>query len=130
MFVANHGKAGLYESAADSCGFNNLNRAVKQPNVAELKADARKVVGIIGADKAKTQTYCQFANLSGQLDQANQDKDSKKAAVLSQKIDGLKKKLGPDFVALIDGLQELDPDSPDGQEVASIFESLDESCED
>src|SRR5271166_5843880 len=102
----------------------------QQPDAAKLKADARKVVDIISADKAKIQTYCQFANLSDQLDQANQDKDSKKAVVLSQKIDGLKKKLGPEFVALVDGLKDVDPDSPDGQEIASIIESLDESCED
>ena len=102
----------------------------QQPDAAKLKADARKVVGIIGADKAKIQTYCQFANLSGQLDQANQDKDSKKAVVLSQKIDGLKKKLGPEFVTLVDSLKDVDPDSPDGQEIASIIESLDDSCED
>ena len=102
----------------------------QQPDTAKLKADARKVVGIIGADKAKIQTYCQFANLSDQLDQANQDKDSKNAVVLSQKIDGLKKKLGPEFVTLVDGLNNVDPDSPDGQEIASIIESLDDSCED
>ena len=102
----------------------------QQPDAAKLKADARKVVDIISADKAKIQTYCQFANLSDQLDQANQDKDSKKAVVLSQKIDGLKKKLGPEFVTLVDSLKDVDPDSPDGQEIASIIESLDESCED
>ena len=102
----------------------------QESNAAKLKADARKVVGVIGADKAKIQTYCQFANLSDQFDQANQDKDSKKAVVLSQKIDGLKKKLGPEFIALVDGLKDVDPDSPDGQEIASIIESLDESCED
>jgi hypothetical protein len=102
----------------------------QQLDIAKLKADARKVVGIIGADRAKIQTYCQFANLSDQLDQANQDKDSKNAVVLSQKIDGLKKKLGPEFVTLVDGLKNVDPDSPDGQEIASIIESLDDSCED
>ena len=102
----------------------------QQSNAAKLKGDAGKVVGIIGADKAKIQTYCQFANLSDQFDQANQDKDRKKTVALSQKIDGLKKKLGPEFVALVDGLKDFDPDSPDGQEITSIIESLDESCED
>jgi hypothetical protein len=42
----------------------------------------------------------------------------------------LKKKLGLEFVALVDGVRDVDPDSPDGQEIASIIESLDESCED
>jgi hypothetical protein len=32
----------------------------QQQNVAKLKADARNLVGIIGNDKAKIQTYCQI----------------------------------------------------------------------
>jgi hypothetical protein len=35
-------------------------------NVAKLKADARNVVGIIGADKDKTQAYCQTLDLARQ----------------------------------------------------------------
>ena len=41
----------------------------QQPNVAKLKADAQKVVSVISGDKAKTQ----------QVDQAAQEKDTKKA---------------------------------------------------
>jgi hypothetical protein len=40
----------------------------QQQDVAKLKADTRKTVGIIGGDKAKTRTYCQIVDLSGQLD--------------------------------------------------------------
>jgi hypothetical protein len=99
----------------------------QQENVAKLKADARSLVGVIGGDKAKAQIYCQIVDLSEQLDQ---EKDSKKAKVLSQKIDQLQKKLGPEFVALIDGLKhDVDPNSPDAHEIASIIESLDESCD-
>jgi hypothetical protein len=31
----------------------------QQQNVAKLKSDARNLVGVIGSDKAKIQTYCQ-----------------------------------------------------------------------
>jgi hypothetical protein len=55
-------------------------------NVAKLKADARNVVGIIGADKDKTQAYCQTLDLARQLERADQEKDRKKITVLSQKI--------------------------------------------
>jgi hypothetical protein len=51
----------------------------QQPNVAKLKADAQKVVSVISGDKAKTQTYCQIAKISKQVDQAAQEKDTKKA---------------------------------------------------
>ena len=102
----------------------------QQPNVAKLKADARRVIGIIGGDKAKMQTYCQIAELSEQLDEVDQEKDSKTANALLQKMDELQKKLGPEVVALLDGLKDVDPNSPDDQEIASIIESLDESCQD
>jgi len=51
----------------------------QQQNVTKLKADARNLVGIIGSDKTKTQTYCQIDDLSEQLIQAVQEKDRKKA---------------------------------------------------
>ena len=100
----------------------------QQQNVAKLKADARNLVGIIGGDKTKTQTYCQIDDLSEQLNQAVQEKDRKKAEVLSQKISELYKKMGPEFAALIDIEKHIDLDSPDGQEFASIVASLGESC--
>jgi hypothetical protein len=58
----------------------------QQPNIAKLKADARNVVGTIANDKAKTQAYCQTLDLARQLERADQEKDRKKAGVLSQKI--------------------------------------------
>ena len=48
---------------------------------------------------------------------------------LSHKIDLLQKKLGPDYVALVHALEDVDPESPDGQELASIIGSLDASCD-
>ena len=64
----------------------------QQGNVAKLKADARNLVGIIGSDKTKTQTYCQIHDLSEQLIQAVQEKDRKKANALAEKIAELYKK--------------------------------------
>ena len=100
----------------------------QQQNVAKLKADARNLVGIIGSDKTKTQIYCQIDDLSEQLNQAVQEKDRKKAEALSQKISELYKKMGPEFAALIDIEKHVDLNSRDGQEIASIVESLGESC--
>ena len=92
----------------------------EQQNVAKLKADARNLVGIIGSDKTKTQTYCQIYDLSEQLLQAVQEKDRKKAKALAEKIAELNKKMGPEFAALIDIEKHVDLDSRDGQEIASI----------
>ena len=96
-----------------------------QPNTAEL---AQKVVGIIGGDKTKTQTYCQVLDLSDELDQADPQKDREKAEKLSQKINELQKKLGPEYLALLKATEHVDPNSKDGQEVVSNFVKLDNLC--
>ena len=93
------------------------------------KAAAQRVVQIISADKAKTKTYCDLASLGEQMDQAEQKKDTKKAEEISQKADDLAKQLGPEYAALMDGLQQMDPNSKDGKDIDSVLEGLDKLCE-
>jgi len=102
----------------------------QQQNVAKLKADARNVVGTIGADKdkTKTKTYCQILDLDRQIERAEQEKDRKRTGVLSQKINQLQKQLGPELVTLANILKHVDLKSPDGREIASIIQSLNQSC--
>jgi len=51
----------------------------QQQNVAKLKEEARNAVGIIGADRGKTQSYCQIVDLLGQqLGRADQEKNKKR----------------------------------------------------
>jgi hypothetical protein len=102
----------------------------QQPDIAKLKADAQKVVSIIKGDKAKTQTYCQILNLGDELDEVDEQRDRKQAEDLSQKIGELEKTLGPEYLALADKLKDMDSTSREGKEIGSIFESLDQSCED
>ena len=92
------------------------------------KADAQKVVKIISGDKAKLKIYCDIATLGDQIDDAAQKKDEKKLEELSQKADDLGTKLGPEYVALMDGLQDSDPDSKDGAEIGNMLETLDKQC--
>jgi hypothetical protein len=100
----------------------------QQPDTAKLKADARNVVGIIGADRAKNQTYCKMMDLSWQMNEAARQKVQKKRAkTLSQEIVQLRKQL-PEFVVLSDILEQLDLNSPDGQEIALIIQSLNQFC--
>ena len=92
------------------------------------KAGAQKVIKIISSDKGKTQTYCDIGKLGAQIDEAEQKKDMKKIDELNQKMEELATKLGPEYVALMDGLQDIDPDSKDAQEIGSMLEALDKSC--
>ena len=92
------------------------------------KADAQKVLKIISGDKAKTRVYCQMAKLGEQMEQANETGDSNKFDALFQRMSELGKKLGPEYAALIDVLQDIDPVSELGQEISSTLDALDNLC--
>ena len=101
----------------------------QKPTAAKVtKADVQKVVKLISGDKAKIQTYCDIGKLNEQIEEANEKKDIKKTEELSQQIDALGKKLGPEYAALMDGLQEVDPESEDGKQIDLMFEPLDKLC--
>jgi hypothetical protein len=98
-------------------------------NIAKLKEDALNAVGIIGADRDKTQSYCEIVDLLGrQLGRADEEKNKKKTKSLAQRIDQLQKKLGPEFVVLENILADIDLKSPDGREIALIIQRLNQSC--
>jgi hypothetical protein len=97
----------------------------QQPEMAKLKADAQKVVGIISHDKAKSQIYCQVTDLGQQIDQ---EKDRKKAGVLVEKMNELEKQLGPEYLELLKTSKDVDPTSKDGEDIISMFDELDEAC--
>ena len=102
----------------------------QQPSAVQLKADAQNVVKIISGDKLKIESYCAFANLSDQIDEAIQEQDTKKAKELSQKAEELQRKLGPEFTALADGLEDMNLNSQDAPEIGSIIGKLDKFCGD
>jgi hypothetical protein len=41
----------------------------------------------------------------------------------------LQKKLGPEYLALLEATKDVDPNSKDGQEIVLIFDKLDNSCQ-
>lgn len=92
------------------------------------KASAQKVIKAISSDKAKTQIFCDMGKLGAQIDEAEQKKDMKKIDELNQKMGELATKLGPEYIALMDGMQEMDPNSKDAQDIGSMFDTLENSC--
>jgi len=99
----------------------------QQPDIVKLKADAQNAFNIISSDKLKIQAFCEMAGLANQLDQAERVHDTKKALEASQKMDELEEKL-PEYTALVGGLNYVDPNSQDAEEIGSIILKLDELC--
>ena len=101
----------------------------QKPSAAKVtKTDVQKVVKLISGDKAKTQAYCDIGKLNERLAEADETKDTKILDELSQQIDALGKKLGPEDAALMDAFQDVDPDSEDGKQIGLMFEPLDKLC--
>lgn len=99
------------------------------PNVPKpTKADVQKVVQIISSDKVKLQAYCDSKKLYDQMGAAYQKKDSKSADALSKQADALVGKLGPEYSKMMDGLEQVDPNSSEGKEFMSVLSGLDNLC--
>ncbi|MFZ1194195.1 MAG: hypothetical protein WB019_25445 [Pseudolabrys sp.] len=95
---------------------------------ASKAAAAQKLVKTISTDKAKTQTYCDIGKLGDQIEEAEQKKDLKRIDDLNRKMDELATKLGPEYVALMGDLQDIDPSSKEAQDISSTLEGLDKLC--
>jgi hypothetical protein len=101
---------------------------VQAQTSAPSKADVQKVLRIISSNKAKIRTYCQMTRLGHQMGRANETGDVRKFDHLLNRIYELGKKLGPEYAELVDGLQDIDPDSEVGQEISSTLDALDNLC--
>jgi hypothetical protein len=97
----------------------------QQPSAAKVKTDAQNLVKIISGDELKTEMYCEILELGDQIEKA---KGSAKAEELSQKAAKLEETLGPEFIAMVISLKNIDPNSQDAEEISSIFDPLDEQC--
>src|SRR5262247_3646583 len=93
-----------------------------------IAAAAQKVVKTISADKAKTQTYCDIGKLGSQVEDAEQKQDMNKIDELNKKMGEMATKLGPEYVALMTRLEDIDPNSKEAREVGSALETLDKLC--
>ena len=91
-------------------------------------ADVQKLVQAISSDKAKVKAYCDIGKLQEQMEQAEQKKDTKAVDALSTKADALAKQLGPDYEKVMGGLDQLDPNSPEGRRYTAVFQPLFKQC--
>jgi hypothetical protein len=100
-----------------------------QPNVPKpTKADAQSVVQIITSDKVKTQAYCALKKLENDVKAAAQKNDAALEALSKQAETLVANKLDPEYFKLMDGLEQVDPNSSEGKEFMSILSELDKNC--
>lgn len=101
----------------------------QQPAEKPTKADVQKVVQIVSTDPAKLATYCKLAAIDEQMSKAGEANDNAKLDQLSKEAEDLQKTMGPEFLKLVAGLDEVDPQSKEGEDLLSLFDPLDQQCE-
>ena len=111
-------------ATAPIAGFAQKNEPPPKPTV----EDAQKVVQAISSDKDKLQAYCELGKLQEQMEEAEAKKDTKTIDELIAKADSLEQQVGPDYSRLLDGLDQLDPNSAEGQKYTAVFDTLQEKC--
>jgi flagellar motility protein MotE (MotC chaperone) len=92
------------------------------------EADVQKVVKAISGDRVKMGTYCDIGKLGDQIQAAEQKNDMQKIDELNQKMNELATKLGPEYVALMGELENIDPSSQESQDINLALAGLDKQC--
>jgi hypothetical protein len=118
------GPAGAWAQATNP---SKSPKPAKAAPVATVPA-AQKVVKAISGDKAKAQIYCDIGKLGGQIEDAEQKKDMNKIDELNKRMDEMATKLGPDYVALMNSLEDIDPNSKEANDIGSALETLNKLC--
>jgi hypothetical protein len=92
------------------------------------KADVQKAVQLISADKAKLAAFCKLATRDEQMAKTDQARDTKKLDELGEQANDLQNGLGPDYLKLTAGLEQVDPRPQWGLALLAPFEALDKIC--
>src|SRR6516225_8885250 len=92
------------------------------------KADAQNVVQIVTSDKVKMQAYCDLAKVFDQIQVAREKNDSNTIQALGRQLLPLVDKLGPEYLKVIAGFDQVGLTSTEGEELMSILSELDKSC--
>jgi hypothetical protein len=91
-------------------------------------AQVQKVIQIIKGNKTKLQQYCEIAKLDPQIVEAEQKQDINRLNVLVKRADDLAKKIGPEYVAMLEGLAQIHENSREGKQIVEALDSLDKFC--
>jgi hypothetical protein len=90
--------------------------------------DVQQLVQTISGNKAKLKAYCEVGKLHEQMEKAEEKNDMKELDALGVKLDSLEQQIGPDYIRIMDGLGEVDPNSAEGQKLTAVFEPLHKQC--
>jgi hypothetical protein len=99
-------------------------KTAPKPTIAQV----RKFVREISSNKAKLKAYCDVNQLDEQIVEAERRKDSHAMEALNAKADILERQISPEYTKVMDGLEEVDPNSVEGKQFAAVINTLKKQC--
>ena len=92
-------------------------------------ADVQHFAEIISSDKSKLRAYCELGKLHDETRQAVEYNDPNAIAEVTARTDAFERQLGFEYAKILDGLDQIDFSSDEGQRIATTFYKLQQKCE-
>src|ERR1700733_5158265 len=115
--------------AATTLGAGAEGEPADQPAPKLTLADVRQLAEGIAGDKSKLESYCSLGKLHDEMQQAVENNDLHAIDALTERINTFEQTLGPEYDRVIDGLDQIDLNTAEGQHLADVFKSLQDKCE-
>jgi len=100
-----------------------------KPTPKPTLADVQHLAEVINNDKSKLLAYCELGKLHDETQLAVEENDTNAIASFTAKIDTFEQTLGPEYDRVLDGLDQIDLSSDEGQQIANVFKTLQEKCD-
>jgi hypothetical protein len=91
-------------------------------------ADVQHLAEMIGGDKSKLRAYCELGRLHDETRQAVEYNDANAIAAVTAKSDDFERQLGLEYDKILNGLDQIDFSSDEGQQIAATFYTLQQKC--
>src|ERR1700722_20705802 len=114
--------------AATTLGAGAGGEPPEQPPKPTL-TDVRHLADEIAGDKSKLESYCSLGKLHDEMQQAIENNDLDAIKALTERTNTLEQTLGPEYDTVIDGLDQVDLNTAEGQQLADVFKTLQAKCE-
>jgi hypothetical protein len=92
-------------------------------------ADVQHLAEIISSDKSKLRAYCELGKLHDETRQAVEYNDTNAIAAVIAKTNAFERQLGPEYDKVLNGLDQIDFSSDDGQQIATTLYTLQQKCQ-
>ena len=113
--------------AATTLGAGAEGEPADQPPKPTL-TDVRHLADEIAGDKSKLESYCSLGKLHDEMQQAVENNDLHAIDALTERINTFEQTLGPEYDMVIDGLDQVDLNTAEGQQLANVFKTLQAKC--